>query len=115
MPGKGSKHHKELPVGLPFTAGNADSSERMATFVLWLTTLVAKATSMSRYPASVTELCEQSISTKYLNRTRNSIQQTLEDALHRVKKENELRPCLRCAAATDAASDHPDDREYSRI
>jgi putative transposase len=45
-----------------------------------------------RYPAAVIEFCEQSISAKYLSRTRNSIQQTLEDTLHRVKKENELRP-----------------------
>jgi len=45
-----------------------------------------------RYPAAVIEFCEQSISAKYLSRTRNSIQQTLEDALHRVKKENQLRP-----------------------
>jgi putative transposase len=45
-----------------------------------------------RYPATVIEFCEQSISTKYLSRTRNSIQQTREDALRRVKKENELRP-----------------------
>lgn len=52
----------------------------------------SKGNKQSRYPASVMELCEQSISTKYLNRTRNSIQQTLEDALYRVKKENELRP-----------------------
>src|SRR5207253_10937013 len=46
----------------------------------------------SRYPAAVIEFCAQSISTKYLSRTRSSIQQTLEDALRRVKKENELRP-----------------------
>jgi putative transposase len=52
----------------------------------------SKGNQQSRYPASVIDLCEQSISTKYLNRTRNSIQQTVEDALHRVKKENELRP-----------------------
>ena len=52
----------------------------------------SKGNKQSRYPILVTELCEQSISTKYLNRTRNSIQQTLEDALYRVKKENKLRP-----------------------
>ncbi len=52
----------------------------------------SKGNQQSRYPAMVIELCEQSISTKYLNRTRNSIQQTLEDALRRVKRENELRP-----------------------
>jgi putative transposase len=46
----------------------------------------------ARYPSAVIEICEQSISAKYLNRVRNSIQQTLEDALRRVKKENELRP-----------------------
>ena len=45
-----------------------------------------------RYPAAVIEFCEQSISAKYLSRTRNSIQQTLEDVLLRVKKENNLRP-----------------------
>ncbi|RSL17970.1 putative transposase [Edaphobacter aggregans] len=52
----------------------------------------SKGNKQGRYPASVIERCEQSISNKYLNRTRNSIQQTLEDALYRVKKENELRP-----------------------
>jgi putative transposase len=46
----------------------------------------------TRYPAAVIEICEHSISAKYLNRVRNSIQETLEDALRRVKKENELRP-----------------------
>jgi putative transposase len=46
----------------------------------------------TRYPAAVIEICEQSISAKYLNRVRHSIQETLEDALRRVKKENELRP-----------------------
>lgn len=45
MPGEGSMHHNALPVGLAFTAGNADSSERVATLALWLTTPVAKATS----------------------------------------------------------------------
>jgi putative transposase len=45
-----------------------------------------------RYPAAVLEFCEQSISAKYLSRTRNSIQQTFEEALRRAKKENELRP-----------------------
>src|ERR1017187_1364864 len=45
-----------------------------------------------RYPAAVLEFCEESISGKYLSRTRNSIQQAFEDALRRVKKENELRP-----------------------
>jgi putative transposase len=52
----------------------------------------SKGNQQSRYPASVIEFCEQSISIKYLNRSRNSIQQTLEDALYRVKKENQLRP-----------------------
>jgi len=52
----------------------------------------SKGNKQSRYPISVTELCEQSISAKYLKSTRNSVQQTLEDALYRVKKENELRP-----------------------
>lgn len=58
--------------------------------------LVTKASSkgnrQSRYPAAVIELSEQAITAKYLNRVRNSIQQTLEDALRRVRKENELRP-----------------------
>jgi putative transposase len=45
-----------------------------------------------RYPAAVIEFCEQSVSAMYMSRTRNSIQQTLEDALLRVKKENQLRP-----------------------
>jgi putative transposase len=45
-----------------------------------------------RYPAAVIDFCEQSISAKYMSRTRNSIQQSLEDALLRVKKENKLRP-----------------------
>jgi len=45
-----------------------------------------------RYPAAVIDFCEQSISAKYLCRTRNSMQQTLENALRRVKIENELRP-----------------------
>jgi putative transposase len=52
----------------------------------------SKGNREGRYPASIIELCERSISTKYLNRTRNSIQQTLEDAWRRAKKENELRP-----------------------
>jgi putative transposase len=52
----------------------------------------SKGNRHGRYPAAVIELCEQSISAKYLNRVRNSIQHTLEDALRRVKKENELRP-----------------------
>ena len=58
--------------------------------------LVTKASSKgnreARYPGAVIALCEQSISAKYLTRVRNTIQATLEDALRRVKKENELRP-----------------------
>jgi putative transposase len=46
----------------------------------------------ARYPAAVVEFCEKSISAKYLSRVRNSIQQTLEDAMRRVTHENELRP-----------------------
>jgi len=56
------------------------------------TNIRSRGNRLSRYPSAVIELCEQSISAKYLNRVRNSIQQTLEDALQRVKKENELRP-----------------------
>jgi putative transposase len=52
----------------------------------------SKGNRQGRYPAAVIEFCERSISAKYLNRVRNSIQHTLEDALRRVKKENELRP-----------------------
>jgi putative transposase len=58
--------------------------------------LVANASSKgnreTRYPAAVVGLCEQSISAKYLSRVRNTIQQTLEDAMRRVKQENDLRP-----------------------
>jgi putative transposase len=57
-----------------------------------VTNVSGKGNRKSRYPTVVTEICEHSISTKYLNRVRNSIQQTLEEALWRVKKENELRP-----------------------
>ena len=56
------------------------------------TNIRSRGNRLSRYPSAVIETCEQSISAKYLNRVRNSIQQTLEDALRRVKKENELRP-----------------------
>jgi putative transposase len=52
----------------------------------------SKGNRQTRYPAEVIEICELSISVKYLNRVRNSIQTTLEDALRRVKSENELRP-----------------------
>jgi putative transposase len=52
----------------------------------------SKGNRETRYPSAVIELCEQAISSKYLNRVRNSIKTTLEDALLRVKRENELRP-----------------------
>lgn len=45
-----------------------------------------------RYPTQVINICEQSISARYLNRVRSTIQQTLDDATVRVHKENELRP-----------------------
>jgi putative transposase len=52
----------------------------------------SKGNRASRYPSVVTGLCQEAISAKYLKRERNSIQETFEDALLRVMKENELRP-----------------------
>ncbi len=46
----------------------------------------------SRYPSIVTSLCQEAIAAKYLRRERNTIQETFEDALLRIMKENELRP-----------------------
>jgi putative transposase len=51
-----------------------------------------KGNRSSRYSAVVTNLCQEAVSAKYLKRERNTIQETLEDALLRVMKENELRP-----------------------
>src|ERR1035441_11135181 len=52
----------------------------------------ARATEQSRSASFVTSLCQEAISAKYLKRERNTIQETFEDALLRVMKENELRP-----------------------
>lgn len=57
-----------------------------------ITNASAKGNRELRYPTAVIELCEQAISSKYLSRLRNTIQTTLEDALCRVHRENELRP-----------------------
>jgi len=46
----------------------------------------------SRYPNEVIEMCHTSIEARYLSKERNGIQDTLEDALTRVKQENRLRP-----------------------
>jgi putative transposase len=51
-----------------------------------------KGNRTSRYSSVVTSLCQEAISAKYLRRERNTIQETFEDALLRVMKENELRP-----------------------
>jgi putative transposase len=52
----------------------------------------ARGNKTSRYSSVVTSLCQEAISTKYLKRERNTIQETFEDASLRVMKENELRP-----------------------
>jgi putative transposase len=52
----------------------------------------SKGRRQSRYPREVVEMCQQSISSRYMQRERNSIQQTFEDALLRVTRENALRP-----------------------
>lgn len=52
----------------------------------------AKGNRTERYPCEVLELCRQSIDNKYLARERGTVQATLEDATHRVDKENQLRP-----------------------
>src|ERR1035437_5707965 len=52
----------------------------------------SKGNRTSRYTSVVTSLCQEAISAKYLKRERNTIQETFEDALLRVMKENELRP-----------------------
>jgi putative transposase len=51
-----------------------------------------KGNRTSRYNSVVTSLCQEAISARYLKRERNTIQETFEDALLRVMKENELRP-----------------------
>jgi len=51
-----------------------------------------KGNRTGRHPSIVASLCQEAISAKYLRRERSTIQETLEDALRRVMKENELRP-----------------------
>jgi putative transposase len=46
----------------------------------------------SRYATAVTSICQEAILAKYLKRERSTIQETFEEALLRVMKENELRP-----------------------
>src|ERR1035437_7586543 len=46
----------------------------------------------SRYTSTVTSICQEAIAAKYLKRERSTVQETFEDALLRVMKENELRP-----------------------
>ena len=53
-----------------------------------------KGNRTSRYSPVVMNLCQEAITAKYLRRERNTIQQTLEDAVLRIMKENELRPEL---------------------
>jgi putative transposase len=50
-----------------------------------------KGNRTSRYPSLVIDSCQQAISARYLTRERNSIQETLDDAMLRIVKENELR------------------------
>lgn len=45
-----------------------------------------------RYTNEVVEICHRSIQTRYLSKERNGIQDTLEDALARVRAENKQRP-----------------------
>lgn len=51
----------------------------------------SKGNRRSRFSSVVTSLCQEAIAAKYLRRERNTIQQTLEDAMLRIMKENELR------------------------
>lgn len=51
-----------------------------------------KGNRSGRYPAEVIEFCNQSIETKFLKRERNTIQETLDDAVSRLSRENKLRP-----------------------
>jgi putative transposase len=52
----------------------------------------AKGNRAERYPCEVLELCRQSIDNKYLKSERDTVQTTLQDAIHHVDKENQLRP-----------------------
>jgi putative transposase len=52
----------------------------------------SKGNRTSRFPSEVTAICQESISTSFMKRERTSIQKTFEDALRKVKRENELRP-----------------------
>jgi putative transposase len=52
----------------------------------------AKGNRDRRYPSEVLEFCNQAIEVKFLRRERNTIQDTLEDAMIRIKRENEVRP-----------------------
>jgi putative transposase len=45
-----------------------------------------------RFPLEVIELCKESISTVFMTRERNTVQDTIHDALARVVRENQLRP-----------------------
>jgi putative transposase len=45
-----------------------------------------------RCPQEVAELCRQSISAVFLTRERKTLQQTLENAILKVQRENQLRP-----------------------
>ncbi len=51
----------------------------------------AKGNRSSRYPCEILEICNQSIEAKFLQRERNTIQDTLENAIMRVTDENKLR------------------------
>lgn len=51
----------------------------------------SKGNRTSRYPSLVIDSCQQAISARFLKRERNSIQETLDDAMLRIIKENELR------------------------
>jgi putative transposase len=52
----------------------------------------AKGNRAERYPSEVLEFCRQSIDHEYLRSERGTIQDTLDDATHRVDKENQMRP-----------------------
>ncbi len=52
----------------------------------------AKGNRSSRYAAEVLAICEQAIQTKWMRRERNTIQDTVEEAVFRVIQENKLRP-----------------------
>jgi len=46
----------------------------------------------SRLPSDVMEICEQSIAAVFMTRERNTLQDTLNDALLKVMRKNEMRP-----------------------